>query len=104
MFRSPRFRTGWRRGEKRAAEYVTQEYLDKVLADFSGYIAADELYDGPYCVLSIVDNHNFKRRLYEVLDHDPTEKDITRFFQRFQEVLTARGLSLLGAAFGRNQI
>jgi hypothetical protein len=27
------------------------------LADFSGYIAADELYDGPFCILSIVDNH-----------------------------------------------
>jgi hypothetical protein len=96
LFRSPPFRTGWKRGEKRAEEYVTQEYLDKVLADFSGYIAADERYDGPYCVLSIVDNHNFKRLLYEVLDHDPTEKDITRFFQRFQEALTARSLSLRG--------
>jgi hypothetical protein len=70
--------------------------LDGVLADFSGYIAADELYDGPYCILSIVDNHNFKRLTYEVLDHNPTEEDITRFFQRFQEALTARGLSLRG--------
>jgi hypothetical protein len=96
LFRSPPFRTGWRRGEKRAEEYVTREYLDCVLADFSGYIAADELYDGPYCVLSIVDNHNFKRLLYEVLDHDPTEVDMTRFFQRFQEALTARGLHLRG--------
>ena len=96
LFRSPPFRTGWKRGEKRAAEYVTHAYLDSVLADFSGYIAADELYDGPYCVLSIVDNHNFKRLFYEVLDHDPTEKDITRFFQRFQEALNTRGLSLRG--------
>jgi hypothetical protein len=96
LSRSPRFRTGWRRGEKRAEEHVTHEYLDTVLADFSGYIAADELYDGPYCVLSIVDNHRFKRLLYEVLDHDPTAKDITQFFQRFQEALKARGLSLRG--------
>ena len=66
------------------------------MANFSGYIAADELYDGPYCVLSIVDNRNFQRLLYEVLDHDPTEEDITRFFQRFQEALTARGLCLRG--------
>ena len=66
------------------------------MADFSGYIAADELYDGPYCVLSIVDNHRFKRLIYEVLDHDPTEKDITAFFQRFQKALQARGLRLLG--------
>jgi hypothetical protein len=66
------------------------------LADFSGYVAADELYDGPYCVLSIVDNHGFRRLIYEVLDHNPTEEDITRFFRRFQDILTARGLRLQG--------
>ena len=66
------------------------------MADFSGYIAADELYDGPYCVLSIVDNHRFKRLVYEVLDHDPTTEDITRFFQRFAEALAGRGLKLHG--------
>jgi hypothetical protein len=93
---SPPFRTGWKRGEKRAEEYVTHEYLDQVLANFSGYIAADEWYDGPYCVLLIVDNHRFQRLIYEVLDHAPTEADITRFFQRFQEALTARGLCLRG--------
>lgn len=92
----PPFRTGWKRGGKRAAEQITQEYLDDALADFSGYIAADELYDGPYCVLSIVDNHRFKRLMYEVLDHTPTEQDITRFFRRFQEALKNRNLSLQG--------
>jgi hypothetical protein len=66
------------------------------LANFSGYIAADELYDGPYCVLSIVDNHNFHRLIYEVLDHNPTEEDILRFFHRFQDALSSRGLSLNG--------
>jgi hypothetical protein len=66
------------------------------LANFSGYIAADELYDGPYCVLSIVDNHHFQRLIYEVLDHNPTEEDITRFFQRFRAELDKRGLSLEG--------
>jgi hypothetical protein len=66
------------------------------LAHFSGYIAADELYDGPYCVLSIVDNHHFQRLIYEVLDHNPTEQDITRFFQRFRAELDKRGLSLKG--------
>jgi hypothetical protein len=90
------FRTGWKRGEKRAAERVTDQYLDWALGDFSGYIAADELYDGPYCVLSIVDNRRFKRLIYEVLDHDPTEEDITRFFTRFQALLKARGLALVG--------
>jgi hypothetical protein len=94
--RSPPSRTGWRRGEKGAEEFIITDYLDAALADFSGYIAADELYDGPYCVLSIVDNHRFKRLVYEVLDHNPTTDDITRFFRRFAEALTARGLKLHG--------
>ena len=92
----PRSRTGWKRGEKRAAERITEAYLDSALADFSGYIAADELYDGPYCVLSIVDNHRFTRLVYEVLDHNPTEADIVQFFTRFRAALAARGLSLRG--------
>jgi hypothetical protein len=71
-------------------------YLVGALADFSGYIAVDELYDGPFCVLSIVDNHNFKRLIYEVLDHDPTHKDITRFFRWFGKELHRRDLKLLG--------
>jgi hypothetical protein len=66
------------------------------LANFSGYIAADELYDGPYCVLSIVDNHHFQRLFYEVLDHNPTEQDISRFFRRFRTELDKRGLGLHG--------
>jgi len=66
------------------------------LANFSGYVADDELYDGPYCVLSIVDNHHFQRLIYEVLNHNPTEEDITRFFQRFRAELDKRGLSLKG--------
>jgi hypothetical protein len=92
----PPCRTGWRRGEKRAEEYITTDYLDAALSDFSGYIAADELYDGPYCILSIVDNRRFKRLVYEVLDHDPTTEDITQFFRPFAEALNARGLKLLG--------
>jgi hypothetical protein len=67
-------------------------YLEWALANFSGYIAADELYDGPFCVLSIVDNRTFKRLVYHVLDHDPTHADITAFFRRFQSALEQRGL------------
>lgn len=67
-----------------------------MLSDFSGYIAADELYDGPFCILSIVDNRTFHRLIYEVLDHDPTGEDITRFFRRFKGVLDARGLEIKG--------
>jgi len=67
-----------------------------VLRDFSGYITADELYDGPFCILSIVDNRTFHRLLYEVLDHDPTHEDVKRFFRRFRDALEAHGLTLEG--------
>jgi hypothetical protein len=85
-------KTGWRRGEKKAASELATSYLDWTLGDFSGYIAADELYDGPFCVLSIVDNHTFKRLAYEVLDHDPTHDNITAFFERFKATLDQRKL------------
>jgi len=67
-----------------------------VLAEFSGYIAADELYDGPFCVLSIVDNRTFRRITYDVLDHDPTHADIVRFFRAFHSALEQRGRTLRG--------
>ena len=54
------------------------------------------MYDGPFCVLSIVDNRAFKRLCYEVLDHDPAHGDIRAFFRQFQAALTGRGLSLQG--------
>jgi hypothetical protein len=83
-------------GGKKAQQHVATEYLDAVLAEFSGYIAADELYDGPFCVLSIVDNRTFRRITYEVLDHDPTHADIVRFFRMFHSALEQRGLTLRG--------
>src|SRR5437867_6421666 len=93
---SPPSRTGWKPGGKKAARQMWTSYLDWALSDFSGYIAADELYDGPFCVLSIVDNRTFKRLLYQVLDHDPDHKDITKFLQRFRMALRLRGLKLRG--------
>jgi len=90
------FKTGLKRRGKKAEQRVTTAYLDGALTDFSGYIAVDELYDGPFCVLSIVDNHNFKRLIYEVLDHDPSHKDITRFLCCFRQELNKRHLKLLG--------
>ena len=66
------------------------------ISDFSGFIAADELYDGPFCVLSIVDNRTFKRLSYHVLDRDPTQVDIEAFFRRFRQALEARGLTVQG--------
>lgn len=81
---------------KKAESSIQTKYLDDALAEFSGYIAADELYDGPFCVLFIVDNHKFRRLYYEVLDHNPTHEDITRFFQRFKRILDARSLTVKG--------
>ncbi len=96
LFLGLRFKTGSRRRGEKAQQRAPIEYLDSALADFSGYIAADELYDGPFCVLSIVDNHNFRRLIYEVLDHDPTHEDMTRFLRRFRTELEQRDMKLLG--------
>ena len=56
----------------------------------------DELYDGPFCILSIVDNRSYKRLFYQVLEHDPNHDDRLTFMQRFQAVLQARQLTVLG--------
>jgi hypothetical protein len=72
------------------------DFLDWALADFSGYVAADELYDGPFCILSAVDNRRYKRILYDVLDHEPTHEDIRAFLRRLHTALTIRGLTLFG--------
>ena len=83
--RSPRLRSyatiqNWVEDGEKAQRRIPTDYLDWALSDFSGYIAADELYDGPFCVLSIVDNRTFKRLSYHVLDRDPTQVDIEAFF------------------------
>jgi Transposase len=54
-------------------------------------LVLDEMYDGPFCVLSAVDGPNQRRLLYEVLDHDPTHKDICRFLRRLKAAILARG-------------
>jgi hypothetical protein len=96
LYPGQQFRIGLKQRGKKSEAAITTDYIDYALSDFSGYIAADELYDGPFCVLFIVDNHNFKRLYYEVLDHDPTNEDIKRFFGRFKQMLDSRGLSLKG--------
>jgi hypothetical protein len=75
---------------------MDRAFLNWALESFSGYVAADELYEGSYCVLSVVDNRTYKRLLYEVLDHDPTHDDITAFLQRLKTALTDRDLELQG--------
>src|SRR5439155_17687590 len=91
-----RSRTGTRLGEKKAQARMDGDFLDWALAEFSGYVAADELSDGPFCILSVVDNRCYKRLLYEVLDHDPTHEDIRAFLGRLKTALTARDLPLVG--------
>ena len=54
------------------------------------------MYDGPFCVLSIVDNRTFRRLVYEVLDHDPDHTDIERLFRTFQTAIQSRNLVLQG--------
>src|SRR5439155_25772560 len=65
-------------------------------ADFSGYVATDARYDGPFCILSAVENRRDKRILYDVLDHDPTHEDIRACLARLHTALVARGLTLCG--------
>src|SRR5262244_3452249 len=90
------FRTGSRLGGKKAQARMDSDFLDWALADFSGYVAADELYDGPFCMLSAVDNRCYKRILSDVLDHDPTHEDIRVFLRRLHTALSTRNLTLLG--------
>src|SRR5882672_12157559 len=71
-------------------------FLDWALETFSGYVAVDELYEGPYCVLSAVDNRQDKRILYEVLDHDPCHDEIDAFLGRLKAALDERNLALKG--------
>ena len=89
-------KTGSKPGEKKAHRQIDGAFLDWALESFSGYIAADELYEGPYGVLSVVDKRCYKRMLYEVLDHDPTHDDITAFFERLKTAVANRDLRLQG--------
>jgi hypothetical protein len=91
LSRTPPSRIGWRRREKKADAQAESTYLDWALADFSGYLVLDELYDGPFCVLSAVDGPGQRRLLYQVLEHDPTHDDIRPFLRRVQEAITTRG-------------
>jgi len=65
-------------------------FLDWALEAFSGDVAADALYEGPYGVLSAVDNRQYKRILYAVLDHDPTHDDIKVLLGRLKTALDDR--------------
>lgn len=71
-------------------------YLDEALVGFSGYLAIDELYDGPCCVLSVVDNRRYNRLAYRVLDHSPDQDDVRSFLSELKEQLQRRELKVRG--------
>jgi len=93
---TPPSRTGSRPRGKKKVGSVWTNYLDEALADFSGYLTIDELYDGSFCVLSIVDNRRYKRLAFRVLDHKPTRGDVRAFLSEFKRELDKRGLKVLG--------
>lgn len=82
--------------EKKSGRQISGEYLNWALVNFSGYLAADEIYDGPFCILFIVDSIRRKRIAYKVLDRDPEKKDILVFFRKVDMILSSRGLVILG--------
>ena len=92
----PPSRIGSRPLAKKKWDTLKTEYLDEALTQFSGYLAIDELYDGPFCVLSAVDNRRFNRLACSVLDHDPTHDDIRDFLSGLKGQLEQRGLSVRG--------
>ena len=77
-------------------DHIQGAFLEWALEAFSGYAAVDELYEGPYCVLSAVDNRQYKRVMYEVLDHDANHDDIEAFLGRLKTALDERNLFLKG--------
>lgn len=81
---------------KKSEQQAEGKYLDCALADFSGYLAVDELYDGPFCVLSAVDPVRQRRLLYEVLDHNPSHADILLFLARVYDHIRKRQQTLVG--------
>ncbi len=66
------------------------------MADFSGYLALDEVYDGPFCVLSAVANRRYRRLAFRVLDRNPTQQDVHAFLAEFQGQLRLRQLTVRG--------
>jgi hypothetical protein len=72
-------------------------YLDEALADFSGYLAIDEVYDGPFCVLCVVDNRRHNRLACSVLERSPTQEDVRAFLAGFKAQLERRGKEAIAA-------
>jgi hypothetical protein len=83
---------------------MSGSYLDEALADFSGYLAIDEVYDGPFCVLSAVDNRRYNRLAFAVLDHDPAHEDVHAFLKELKGQLEKRFLAVRGITTDGSQL
>jgi Transposase len=75
---------------------ISTTYLDVALADFSGYLAIDEVYNDPFCIFSVVDNRRYNRLAFRVLDHDPSQDDTRVFLKEFKGRLDSRSLTVQG--------
>ena len=80
------------------------DYLDEALDGFSGYLAVDEVYDGPFCVLCVVDNRAFNRLACSVLDHSPAHEDVLAFLAAFKAGLDRRGKAVSGVTTDGSQL
>ena len=83
-------------GGKKAPGQLARTFLDGALATFSGYVAVDELSEGPSCVLAAVDKRQDKRMVYEGLDHEPCQDDIDTCLGRLHAALEARHVARKG--------
>jgi hypothetical protein len=93
---TPPSRTGSRPPGGKKVDTLSTNYLDHALADFAGYLAIDEVYDGPFCILSVVDNRRYNRLAFRVLEDSPTQDDVRVFLKEFKGQLDKRGLEVRG--------
>ncbi len=98
---TPPSRTGSRRLGEKVGQPPRPPTSTRRLADFSGYLAGDEVYDGPFCILSVVDNRRYNRLAFRVLEDDPTQDDVLAFLAEFKGQLDKRNLSVRGIYYGR---
>ena len=89
--RSPRIQTGSRTGERHSGESPPITSTGHC-SDVSGYIAADELYDGPFSVLSTVDTPTPSSGpvLPSVSDRDPIPWSTSRRWPSLLQALPPR--------------
>jgi hypothetical protein len=92
----PPSKTGSRALGKKKADSISTTYLDEALVNFSTYLAIDEVYSNPFCVLSLVDNRRYNRLAFRVLDHKPRRADVRAFLTEFKAQLKKRGLRVRG--------